>query len=111
MAMNVNQDYIQFYAGTEQLKSYGSNPAMKKDTLVKYQFSTTDEHGNKVMDKMSKEETMKAVNDISSQYGDSVIVQFSGDGLAALAEGGKSVSGRAMTEEEAAKREARDAAF
>ena len=50
---------------------------------------------------------MKAVNDISSQYGDSVIVQFSGDGLAALAEGGKSMSGRAMTEEEAA----RDAAF
>ena len=111
MSMNVNQDYSQFYAGTEQIKSYGSNPAAKKDTLVKYRFSTTDEHGNKVMDKMSKEETMKAVNEISSQYGDSVIVQFSGDGLAALAEGGKSMSGRAMTEEEAAKRAARDAAF
>ena len=111
MAMNVNQDYSQFYAGTEQIKSYGSNPAAKKDTLVKYRFNTTDEHGNKVMDKMSKEETMKAVNDISSQYGNSVIVQFSGDGLAALAEGGKFMSGRAMTEEEAAKRAARDAAF
>ena len=112
MAMNVNQDYSQFYAGTEQIKSYGSNPAAKKDTLVKYRFNTTDEHGNKVMDKMSKEETMKAVNEISSQYGDSVIVQFSGDGLAAaLAEGAKSMSGRAMTEEEAAKRAARDAAF
>ena len=111
MSMNVNQDYSQFYAGTEQIKSYGSNLAAKKDTLVKYRFSTTDEHGNKVMDKMSKEETMKAVNDISSQYGDSVIVQFSGDGLAALAEGGKSMYGRAMTEEEAAKRAARDAAF
>ena len=107
MAMNVNQDYSQFYAGTEQIKSYGSNPAAKKDTLVKYRFNTTDEHGNKVMDKMSKEETMKAVNDISSQYGDSVIVQFSGDGLATLAEGAKSVSGRAMTEEEAAKRAAK----
>ena len=111
MSMNVNQDYSQFYAGTEQIKSYGSNPAAKKDTLVKYRFSTTDEHGNKVMDKMSKEETMKTVNEISSQYGDSVIVQFSGDGLAALAEGGKSMSGREMTEEEAAKRAARDAAF
>ena len=111
MAMNVNQDYSQFYAGTEQIKSYGSNPAAKKDTLVKYRFNTTDEHGNKVMDKMSKEETMKAVNDISSQYGNSVIVQFSGDGLAALAEGGKFMSGRAMTEEEAAKRAARDATF
>ena len=112
MAMNVNQDYSQFYVGTEQLKSYGSNPAAKKDTLMKYRFNTTDEHGNKVMDKMSKEETMKAVNEISSQYGDSVIVQFSGDGLAAaLAEGAKSMSGRAMTEEEAAKRAASDAAF
>ena len=86
MSMNVNQDYSQYYVGTEQLKSYGSNPAAKKDTLVKYRFNTTDEHGNKVMDKMSKEETMKAVNEISAQYGDSVIVQFSGDGLAALAE-------------------------
>ena len=53
MSMNVNQDYSQFYAGTEQIKSYGSNLAAKKDTLVKYRFSTTDEHGNKVMDKMS----------------------------------------------------------
>ena len=109
--MNVNQDYSQFYAGTEQIKSYGSNPAAKKDTLVKYRFNTTDEHGNKVMDKMSKEETMKAVNEISAQYGDSVIVQFSGDGLAALAEGRKFMSGREMTAEEAAKRAARDTAF
>ncbi len=111
MSMNVNQDYSQFYVGTEQLKSYGSNSAAKKDTLVKYRFNTTDEHGNKVMDKMSKEETMKAVNEISAQYGDSVIVQFSGDGLAALAEGRKFMSGREMTAEEAAKRAARDAAF
>ncbi len=111
MSMNVNQDYSQFYVGTEQLKSYGSNPAAKKDTLVKYRFNTTDEHGNKVMDKMLKEETMKAVNEISAQYGDSVIVQFSGDGLAALAEGRKFMSGREMTAEEAAKRAARDAAF
>ena len=29
MSMNVNQDYSQFYAGTEQIKSYGSNPAAK----------------------------------------------------------------------------------
>ncbi len=32
MSMNINQDYSQFYAGTEQIKSYGSNPAAKKDT-------------------------------------------------------------------------------
>ena len=109
MAINVNQDYSQFYAGTEQLKSYGSNSAAKKDTLVKYRFNTTDEYGNKVMDKMSKEETMKAMNEISAQYGDSVIVQFSGDGLAALAISKK--SGNEMTEEEAAAKAARDAAF
>ena len=109
MSMNVNQDYSQFYAGTEQLKSYGSNSAVKKDTLVKYRFNTTDEHGNKVMDKMSKEETMKAMNEISAQYGDSVIVQFSGDGLAALAISKK--SGNEMTAEEAAAKASRDAAF
>jgi len=111
MTINVNQDYSQFYIGTEQLKSYGSNSAAKKDTLVKYQFNTTDKDGNKVMDKMSKEETMKVLNDISSQYGENVIVQFSGDGLAALADSKKFMSGRKMTEEEVAAKEAKDAAF
>ena len=111
MSINVNQNYTQFYVGTEQLKSYGSNSAAKKDTLVKYQFNTTDKDGNKVMDKMSKEETMKVLNDISSQYGENVIVQFSGDGLAALADSKKFMSGREMTAEEAAAKEAKDAAF
>ena len=106
----MNIDYSQFYRGTTNIPSYGSG-AYKKDTLVKYEFNTTDEHGNKVMDKMSKEDTLQAIKDIRSQYGDSVIVEFSGDGLAALAGGGKFMSGRAMTEEEAAKRAARDAAF
>ena len=53
------------------------------------------------MDKMSREETLQAMKDIRSQYGDSVIVEFSGDGLAALAGGGKFMSGREVTEEEA----------
>ena len=106
----MNIDYSQFYRGTTNIPSYGSG-AYKKDTLVKYEFNTTDEHGNKVMDKMSKEDTLQAMKDIRSQYGDSVIVEFSGDGLAALAGGGKFMSGRAMTEEEAAKKAARDAAF
>lgn len=53
------------------------------------------------MDKMSREETLQARKDIRSQYGDSVIVEFSGDGLAALAGGGKFMSGREVTEEEA----------
>ena len=110
MSISINQNYSQFYMGTEQLKSYGSNPA-GKDTLVKYQFNTMDEDGNKVMDKMTKEETMKVLNDISSQYGENVIVEFSGDGLAALAESKKFMSGMEMTAEEAAAKEAKDAAF
>ena len=84
----MNIDYSQFYRGTTNIPSYGSG-AYKKDTLVKYEFNTTDEHGNKVMDKMSREETLQAMKDIRSQYGDSVIVEFSGDGMAALAEGRK----------------------
>ena len=111
MSINVNQDYSQFYMGTEQLKSYGSNSAARKDTIVKYRFNTTDEDGNKVIDKMSKEETMKVMNDISSQYGENVIVQFSGDGLAALADSKKFMPNREMTAEEVAAKEARDAAF
>ena len=38
------------------------------------------------MDKMSREETLQAMKTISAQYGDNVIVEFSGDGLAALVE-------------------------
>ncbi len=84
----MNIDYSQFYRGTTNIPSYGSG-AYKKGTLVKYEFNTTDEHGNKVMDKMSREETLQAMKDIRSQYGDAVIVEFSGDGMAALVEGKK----------------------
>ena len=56
--MNIN--YSQFYRGTTNIPSYG-NGTYKKDTLVKYEFNTTDEHGNKVMDKMSREETLQAM--------------------------------------------------
>lgn len=93
MSMNANQDYSQFYAGTEQLKSYGANPAAKKDTLVKYRFNTTDEHGHKIMDKMNREETIQAMKDIRSKYGNDAIVEFSGDGMAALVESRKSGNG------------------
>ena len=54
-----------------------------------YEFNTTDEQGNKIMDKMSKEEMFQAMKEISAQYGDSVLVQFSGDGMAALIESKK----------------------
>ena len=102
----MNIDYSQFYRGTTNIPSYGSG-AYKKDTLVKYEFNTTDEHGNKVMDKMSREETLQAMKDIRSQYGDSVIVEFSGDGMAALAEGRKGW----MVPEDKEAVEARNAAF
>lgn len=73
----MNIDYSQFYRGTTNIPSYG-NGTYKKDTLVKYEFNTTDEHGNKIIDKMSREETLQAMKDIGSQYGDAVIVEFSG---------------------------------
>lgn len=92
MGISIYADYSRFYKGTEQLKSYGS-AATKKDTLVKYEFNTTDEKGNKVMDKMSKEESFRIMNDIASQYGDNVIVEFSGDALTALEQYGKGVLG------------------
>lgn len=35
--------------------------------VVRYEFRTTDEYGNKVMDKMTKEETLKAMQDVRSK--------------------------------------------
>ena len=49
---------------------------------------TMDEHGNKVMDQMSREETLQAMK-ARLQYGNAVSAEFSGDGMAALAEGRK----------------------
>lgn len=88
MATGISNDYGQFYRGTEQIASYGSG-AGAKDTLVRYEFNTTDEKGNKVMDKMTREETYRTMNEIASQYGDNVIVEFSGDALTALEQYGK----------------------
>ena len=106
----MNIDYNRFYKGTTGINSYG-NSAYKKNTLVKYQFNTTDKDGDKVIDKMSKDETMKTLNDISSRYEENIIVQFSGDGLAALVESNKLKSAYTMTEEEAASKKAKDAKF
>ncbi len=102
----MNIDYSQFYRGTTKLPSYGSS-SYKKDTLVKYEFNATDEHGNKIMDKMSREETLQAMKDIRSQYGDAVIVEFSGDGMAALVEGRKG----SMVPEDREALEAKNASF
>ncbi len=102
----MNIDYSQFYRGTTNIPTYGSG-AHQKSTLVKYEFNTTDAHGNKVMDKMSKEETLQAMKDIRSQYGDVVIVEFSGDGMAALVEGRKG----SMAPENQEAMETKNAAF
>lgn len=106
--MNINANYGQFYRGTELIGAHGNGG--KKDTLVRYEFNTRDAQGNKIMDKMSKEQTIKTMRDIRSQYGDNVIVEFSGDGLAKLAHSKKD---RAIpeTEEQKATREKRDADF
>lgn len=78
-----NQNYSQFYRGTSTIDTYGGGASGKKQ-VVKYEFNTTDENGNKIMDKMSREETLSAMKEIRSQYGDDVIVEFSGDGMAVL---------------------------
>lgn len=89
MSMEINSgNYSQFFKGMQDIPSYGSGEGQKKQ-IARYEFNTTDENGNKIMDKMTKEETMRTMNEISAMYGDSVIVSFSGDGLAALAEGAK----------------------
>ncbi|MDD2972247.1 MAG: hypothetical protein PHE02_08990 [Lachnospiraceae bacterium] len=106
----MNTDYSQFYRGTSSINSYG-NGAYKKDTLAKYEFNTTDEDGSKVMDKMSKEETMQTMNHIASQYGDNVIVEFSGDGLAALVESKRGISDQSATDEQVEANGARQTAF
>lgn len=88
MSANITGDYSQFYAGAEPLKSYGSGTGSlaPKDTLVRYEFKTTDEEGRQIMDPMSREEALQAMKEISSQYGENVIVEFSGNGLDALAQ-------------------------
>ena len=60
MSTSINSNYSQFYKGTEQIKNYGSGNG-KKDTIAHYEFNTTDEHGNKIMDKMSKEESYHVI--------------------------------------------------
>ena len=86
--MNINLNYSQFYRETEQIKNYGVSTG-GKDTIVRYEFNIMDEQGYKVMDKMSREETLHAMKTISAQYGDNVIVEFSGDGMAALVDSKK----------------------
>lgn len=84
--MNIN--YSQFYRGTTMIPTSGQGTVGPRQ-LVKYEFNTKDEQGNKVMDKMTREETLTAMKEIRSQYGDDVMIEFSGDGMAALVEGGK----------------------
>lgn len=110
MSMDIS-NYDRFYKGTEDIKQYGSGPVGGKNKLVKYEFNTTDADGNKVMDKMSREETLLAMRDISSQYGDEVIVEFSGDGLARLVDGKQGCIDRPLSEEEAAAKAAKQAEF
>ncbi|MDE7132221.1 MAG: hypothetical protein K2O65_10540 [Lachnospiraceae bacterium] len=82
MSLQIN-NYQPFYVGTEPLTmtGHGEESNFHKDTLVKYEFNTTDQSGNKVMDKLSRAETMELMNSVSRQYGDNVLVQFSGDAL------------------------------
>lgn len=110
MEMNVN-NYNQFYKGTQQLKKYGSASTGGKDTLEKYAFHAKDAAGNKVTNRMSREETMEVMKEVSSQYGDHVIVEFSGDGMAKLLESRKGCLDGPLSEEEEAAKSAKQAEF
>ena len=83
--MNINiNNYQSFCVGTAPVNWRGdpeNKLGFRKDTIVKYEFNTRDKEGNKVMDKLTREETNDLVNSIIRQYGDNVIVQFSGDAL------------------------------
>ena len=48
MEDQVSLDLDVYKRQTTNIPSYG-NGTYKKDTLVKYEFNTTDEHGNKIM--------------------------------------------------------------
>lgn len=85
MSTNINSNYGQFYQGMRDITNNGM-AAGAKNKVAKYQFNRKDEEGNYVMDKMSREETFRAMKEISSQYSDDVIVEFSGDGLGAFEE-------------------------
>lgn len=106
MSMSIGNNYSQYYIGTESISQYGAGVSPKKDTIVKYDFSTTDADGKKIMDKMTKEETVQTMKEISAQYGDNVIVEFSGDGLAALID-----SRKGKMESDAVHNSAKQAAF
>ena len=74
----MNIKYSRFYNGTEKTPFYG-NGAGKKDTVVKQEFNTTNQRGSSI----------QAAKDVRPQYGDSVAVEFSKDGIEALVEGRK----------------------
>lgn len=106
----MNTDYSQFYKGTSRIPTYG-NGEYGKDTVARYEFNTTNEKGEKIREKMSREETMQAMNDISKQYGENVIVEFSGDGLAALVESRKPFSQKSLSKDAQAENNAKQAEF
>lgn len=75
--------------------------------FIKYEFNTTDEHGNKIMDPMSKKEALQKMQEVSDQYGENVVVLFSGDGLQALAQSVREQARKGcleLTEEQKAER-------
>ena len=86
MATNISANYDRFYQGSKMIESRGS-ASKGKGVVERYQFNTTDKDGNHIMDKMSKEESFRVMDEIASRYAnDDVVVEFSGDGLTAFEE-------------------------
>lgn len=83
MSMNVNQDYSQFYVGTEQLKSYGSNSAVKKDTIVQVNSTGTTEMFTGAYNKRVQQNRQKAAAEASHAKQEEEPKQAAGDVLGA----------------------------
>ena len=65
--------------------SYQPASVRRDENTVYYEFNTKDWHGNKVMDKLSYEESWKLLHEIGQQYkGQNVFISLSGDAVNAF---------------------------
>lgn len=98
MSENGNQNDTLLYEGTEPL--FGDTAAGKDGSLVEYEIYTMDEHGKETIDKMSEEEAVQTIKEISVHYGDHAVVEFSDDGGTALIESEKEEFDEELFEEQ-----------
>lgn len=108
MSGNINQNCDPLYKETESLQSYGSAVKDQEDASVKYEIYTMDEYGHETLEEMSEEETLQTIKEISVHYGDHAVVEFSGDGMAALIESTDNKEDETLFEEQVVIHEAQN---